>query len=81
MSSKPEQKGTEEQTGRVKMGDLPRREEELSDEEAKKIKGTGGAPGGVVNIRKPGVNDSLVNFGAAPTPEPTGGKGGMTGEF
>jgi hypothetical protein len=79
MSSKPEQKGSEEKEGRVKIGDLQRQEKELNDEEARQVTGGGGLSGGVV-LRKPGVNDPLAAFGEAPAPEPAGGRGGLGGE-
>jgi hypothetical protein len=48
MSSKPEQQKSEDK-GRVEVEDLPRKEEELKNEEAKQIRG-GGANSGV-NVR------------------------------
>ena len=49
MSSKPEQQKSEDK-GRVEVEDLPRKEEELENEEAKQIRGGGGANSGV-NVR------------------------------
>lgn len=80
MSSKPEQKGSEEQKGRVQMGDLQRQEQELNAEEARQIKGGGGLAGGVVNTRNQGVNDPSADSGKASSPEPSGGRGGIGGE-
>ena len=62
----------EENKGRVEVDDLPRKQEELKDSEAKEIKGGGGASGvgGDIRSRTPG-----------PGQEPEGGRGGIGGEF
>ena len=49
MSSKPEQQKSEDK-GRVEVENLPRKEEELKNEEAKRIRGGGAADSGV-NLR------------------------------
>jgi len=47
MSNSTEQK-PEEKTSRVQIGNLPQQQRELKDQEAEKVKGGGGLPGGVV---------------------------------
>ena len=47
MSNSTGQK-SEAKTSRVQVGNLPRQEKELKDQEAEKVKGGGGVPGGVV---------------------------------
>ena len=54
MSSEPEPKKSEEKPGRVGVGDLPQREEELKESEAKQIRGGGGSAASGVNWRRPG---------------------------
>ena len=60
----------EENKGRVKVNDLPREQEKLQYEEAKRVRG-GGA--------KPGVGSGSNSPGTDP-PEPDGGRGGIGGE-
>jgi len=47
MSNSTEQ-STESKTSRVQIGNLPQQEKELKDQEAEKVKGGGGASGGVI---------------------------------
>jgi len=47
MSKSMEQK-TEAKTNRVRVGNLPQREKQLEAKESEKVKGGGGAPGGVL---------------------------------
>ena len=47
MSNSTEQKA-EAKTSRIQVGNLPREEKELKNQEAENVKGGGGVPGGVV---------------------------------
>ncbi len=51
---------SDEKESRVKLNDLPRKEEALKDKEARQVQGGGGALGGVVNTRQ-GANDPRLN--------------------
>ncbi len=60
----------EENKGRVKVNDLPREQEKLQDEEAKRVRGGGSKPGVISGADSPSTDPA----------EPLGGRGGIGGD-
>ena len=60
----------EENKGRVKVNELPREQEELQDEQAKRVRGGGSKPGTGWDPNSPSTDPA----------EPLGGRGGISGD-